>query len=113
MDPELPLKQITVSGARIKKDGAEFDPLPVISGVPQGSILGPLLFLIYIDKVASLIRSSNIILYADDIALYLPIKEQSDYAQLQEDVTSLSSWVTENHLKLKCFQVLLHDIFIP
>ena len=72
-------------------DGAESDPLPVISGVPQGSILGPLLFLTYIDKVTNLIRSSNIILYADDIALYLPIKEQSDYSQLQEDVTSLSS----------------------
>ena len=71
-------------------DGAESDPLPVISGVPQGSILGPLLFL----------RSSNIILYADDIALYLPINEQSDYSQLQEDVTSLSSWVSANHLKL-------------
>ena len=98
MDPELPLKQITISGARL--DGAESDPLPVISGVPQGSILGPLLFLTYIDKVTSLIRSSNIILYADDIALYLPIKEQSDYSQLQEDVTSLSSWVTANHLKL-------------
>ena len=89
-------------------DGAESNPLPVVSGVPQGSILGPSLFLIYIDKVASLNRSSNIILYADDIALYLAIKEQSDYSQLQEDATSLMGH--RKSPETKCFQVLLLDI---
>ena len=54
-------------------DGVESSLLPVLSGVPQGSILGPLLFLIYIDKAANCVSSSSIAMYADDIALYRSI----------------------------------------
>ena len=55
-------------------DGAISDELSVISGVPQGSVLGPLLFLIYIDGVESVTLSDGtIVLYADDMVLYRPI----------------------------------------
>jgi len=50
--------------------GAQSNPLPVVSGVPQGSVLGPLLFLIYINGVSASVTDSKITLYADDIALY-------------------------------------------
>ena len=70
----------------------------VLSGVPQGSILGPLLFLIYIDDITDIELSagSNLVLYADDILLYRPIRNIGHYSALQVDIDALSSWATQN-----------------
>ena len=64
----------------------------VLSGVPQGSILGRLLFLIYIDDITDIELSagSNLVLYADDILLYRPIRNIGDYSALQVDIDALS-----------------------
>jgi len=58
----------------------ESETIPVISGVLQGSVLGPLLFLIYIDDVArvSLSEGSTLVLYADDMLLYRKIDSTED-----------------------------------
>ena len=80
--------------------GTTSNILPVVSGVPQGSVLGPLLFLIYIDQVASSVTYSNITMYADDIAMYKIISNPSDYTYLQEDILSLCSWIANNYLTL-------------
>ena len=61
------------------------------SGVPQGTVLGPLLFLIYINDIESQITSS-ISLFADDSALYRPIYSESDSLSLQEDIFKLQKW---------------------
>ena len=63
----------------------------VKSGVPQGTVLGPLLFLIYINYIESQITSS-ISLFADDSALYRPIYSESDSLSLQEDIFKLQKW---------------------
>lgn len=64
---------------------------PVTSGVPQGSVLGPTLFLIYINDIVTNI-SSTLRLFADDSILYLEIKCLGDQARLQEDLNKIFQW---------------------
>ena len=79
-------------------NGVSSETTPVVSGVPQGSILGPLLFLIYIDDISKVNLSSGsmLVLYADDILLYRPISSVDDYRGLQADIDMLSNWTALN-----------------
>ena len=84
----------------------------MISGVPQGSVLGPLLFLIYVSDINSVVlsRDSKLALYVDDILLYRVIQSNEDYTALQGDVDALSSWSASKLLAFnptKCKSVLL------
>ena len=74
------------------------------------AVLGPLLFLIYIDQVASSVTYSNITMYADDIAMYKIISNPSDYTYLQKDILSLCPWIANNYLTLN-FQKCRYMIF--
>ena len=73
---------LTQRKQRVVVNGQTSETLPVLSGVPQGSVIGPLLFLIYIDGVMSvpLSQGSQLTVYADDILLYRPITCQGDFA---------------------------------
>ena len=57
--------------------GNTSSPLDVTSGVPQGSVLGPSLFLVYIDDICSGLKTSTIRLFADDALLYSPVTNSS------------------------------------
>ena len=81
-------------------DGVESDPLPVLSGVPQGSVLGPLLFLIYISDLPATVEgtSSCLSLFADDVLVYRIITCAADYFLLQEMICHIDQWSTKNYL---------------
>ena len=86
--------------------------MDVVSAVPQGSVLGPLLFIVYIDGVTSQVSSlSSISLFADDIALYRTIRSSADYTVLQSDITAITMWIeSDRHLKLhadKCCYMIV------
>ena len=74
----------------------------VISGVPQGSVLGPLLFLVYINDAVQepLTIGSVVNLYADDTLLYRAISSPLDYVNLQSDINTFACWVNKNDLTL-------------
>ena len=63
----------------------------VKSGVPQGSILGPLLFLVYVNDLPRLI-TSHVFLFADNTKLIQSISTLADHAQLQTDLDILAKW---------------------
>ena len=79
-------------------DGQASDLVPVLSGVPQGSVLGPVLFLIFINDLLDNIRSS-VRLFADDCVLYRNIHSLQDCLALQEDLTSLGQWEADKQMK--------------
>jgi len=80
-------------GQKVLVDGTMSAPRPVLSGVPQGTVLGPLLFLIYINDISDhLSQGTEIRLFADDSLLYRTINSPEDAVTLQKDLDQLQRW---------------------
>ncbi|MCP4458353.1 MAG: reverse transcriptase family protein, partial [Cytophagales bacterium] len=72
----------------------------VISGVPQGSILGPLLFVLFIDDMHSVVSpGTNIALYADDTKIWRTISSSADSVILDSDINALNNWASTNLMR--------------
>ena len=89
-------------------DGVTSSIAPVVSGVLQGSVLGPLLFIIYINDLPQYIKHSIVRLFADNCVLYRPIYDYNNTALLQQDTHSLQIWSQDWLMKFnasKCYSM--------
>ena len=70
------------------------------SGVPQGSNLGPLMFLIFINSLANVVNNNcGILLFADDMKLFLAVKDENNCKLLQDNINRVLQWSVDNKLK--------------
>ena len=72
----------------------------VQSGVPQGSVLGPLFFIIYINDLPNIIHNSRILTYADDTKIISDVRSVNDTINLQNDLNRIVEWSKDNNMKL-------------
>ena len=83
----------------VQCNGVFSEAIPLSCGVPQGSILGPLLFLIQFNAAYKVPKHSKIITYADDAVIYMSSTSLDEMEKkLSEDLTSLKSWFDKNEL---------------
>ena len=82
----------------VRLPGGVSDDSMVISGVPQGTVLGPMLFLVLMSDINQNIEVSKIISFADDTRLYTPIYSVDDCDSLQSDLQSVYDWAHSNNM---------------
>ena len=80
---------------KVVLEGKSSSSVPVLSGVPQGSVLSPILFFIYINDLPEYVSNTTVRLFADDTLLYLTIHNSSDCDKLWEDLNYLESWKSD------------------
>jgi len=101
---------LTQRQQQVLVEGEVSTPCKVESGVPQGTVLGPLLFLCHINDLPENI-SSQVRLFADDCLLYRSVTSPKDHEILQDDLTSLQKWAHTWGMKFnetKCYIMSIH-----
>ena len=84
-------------------DGFSSSSLPLNTGVPQGSVLGPLLFLVYINDICNASSECHMILYADDSTAVFPLSPlniESGVSHINNEIDKIYVWLTANKLTL-------------
>ena len=92
-------------GQRVVVNGSSSKWSPVLSGVPQGTFLGPSLFLLFVNDLLSSV-SARVKLFADDSVLYCYIESSADHDKLQQDLLQLEEWAARwqmNFAPRKCY----------
>ena len=78
-------------GQRVVVNGTSSQPAPVTSGIPQGSVVGPMLFVMYINDLPD-VCTSNVKLFADDTKLFTRSDDEAATTAMQEDLNRLKQW---------------------
>jgi hypothetical protein len=84
----------------VKISGNFSAPFRILAGVPKGSVLGPMLFNVFIDDICKVITHSKFLLFADDIKIFRAIISLDDSTQLQLNIDSIQRWCTANFINL-------------
>ena len=93
----------------VKVNGTPSKICDVVSGIPQGSVLGPLLFVIYINDLPDQVKS-EIFLFADDTKIFKEVSDINDSIDIQKDIEPLEKWADKWLLKFhpdKCHVLTL------
>lgn len=85
------------------------ETVPVLSGVPQGSVLGPMLFLLFINDIAD-VAEVNIRLFADDCILYQRIDSYQDQLKLDESLKKVGTWCREWQMEINTEKTIAMSI---
>ena len=85
----------------VEFSGHKSDTLPISTGVPQGSVLGLLLFLIYINDLPLVSNIFNMLMYADDTTLYCNVNQIITAEVLNGELLKINQWLGANKLSLK------------
>ena len=99
----IPYKKDNANSSTV--EGEKSEAVPVESGVPQGTVLGPLLFLCHINNLPDSV-TSQVRLFADDCLLYRQINNYGDQEKLQEDLNNLQKWANDWGMRFnakKCY----------
>lgn len=84
----------------VKIENCISDPFKASYGIPQGSHLGPLLFLLFINDIPTLFKFCNVLLYADDLKIYSIVQNLNDCILFQNDIDSFLQWCKFNGMEL-------------
>ena len=85
----------------VRLNGIDSSIIPVVDGVAQGTVLGTLIFIFYINDVIKTLKHVNISMFADDCILYISGNNWSSiHAKLQMDLTAFVNWSSDNALVL-------------
>ena len=93
------LSYLTGRSANVKLGSARSDYFQITSGVPQGSILGPLLFILFVNDLDSTLKSPKLF-FADDLKLFRFVRCLADCLELQSDIAALLSWCRSNGMEV-------------
>ena len=99
----------------VEVDGTASDCQIIKTGVPQGSILGPLLFLIYINDISNASKQFDMISYADDSTIYKSFKMSNisrSITKFNDELYNITEWLKLNKLSLnikKSKYILFHE----
>lgn len=91
---------LTKRSQRVKFKNAISKNIEVFSGVPQGSHLGPVLFTLFINDLPSVIQHSKVLMYADDVKIFLSLQNNIQHFLLQSDINNFCKWCNVNLMEL-------------